>query len=523
MRNSFQPVIQSKYIFFTTIIFTTILVSIPALAQEKTKINLVDANELIGKTVNGVELNIFLGSVAFEHDSAFMYCDSAVFSSAQNNLRAYKNVHILVSDTLSLYSDELDYKGNTRMATMTGNVRLVDNDATLTTDRLIYDRNSNIAYYTTDGKIVNEDNVLTSRRGYYYTDTKDLYFKEDVVFDNPEYHLVSDTLKYNTDSELATILGPTTITGENELLYAEGGWYDAQSDKAKLRNNPYLLYKEQYMSGDSIFYDKTNNMGQAFSNVLIKDSVQNIIITGNFADYRREAGYAFATDSAQAILIDKYDSLYMHSDTLKLVFDSVQSPYALQAFYKTKYFKTDIQGKCDSLVYMFTDSTISMFGEPVLWTDDNQLSAENIKIFSSNQKVDSMQMTQSSFIISIDKYGSDNYNQIKGKNMVSFFKDNQLVKINVEGNSETIYFVREENGALIGINKAMASHMSILIGDKQVTDIFYYDEPEAQLTPESNFPEQELKLKNFKWLDKQRPKNRYDIFRWERIYPVLTQ
>ncbi|OQX79731.1 MAG: hypothetical protein B6D64_04335 [Bacteroidetes bacterium 4484_276] len=516
-----------KYFILILLILTGTLVSTSTFAQKKTKINLIDANELIGQTVNGVELNIFVGNVVFEHDSAYLYCDSAVFSSAQNNLRAYKNVHIFISDTLSLYSDELDYSGNTRVATMTGNVKLVDNDATLTTDRLIYGRNTGIAYYSTGGKIVNEDNVLTSRRGYYYTDLKDIYFKEDVVFDNPEYHLVSDSLIYNTATEIADISGPTTITGEDELLYAEDGWYDAKSDRAKLKiwpngQNPYLSFKEQYLSGDSIYYDKEAGIGQAFSNVFLKDSLQNMIVTGNFADYRRQDGFAFITDSAQAIFIDKKDSLYMHSDTLKLIFDSLQSPFALQAFYKTKYYKTDMQGMCDSLVYMFADSTISMFGQPALWTQENQLTANKIKIFSSGQKIDSMQMTNLSFIISTDKFDIEKFNQIKGRDMVGYFEDNELNKINVQGNSETIYFVREEDGALIGINKALASNMSIIIGDRQLTDIFYYDKPDAHLIPESSYPEQELKLKNFKWLGTQRPNNRYDIFKWDGIIPVLN-
>ncbi len=502
-----------KYFIVFQLVLTVILVSTAAFTQKKTKIKLIDANELLGRTVNGVELNIFVGNVTFEHDSAFMYCDSAVLISGQNRMKTYKNVHIFLSDTLSLYSDELDYDGNTRIATMVSNVRLVDNYATLTTDRLIFERNKELAYYTTGGKIVRKDNVLTSCRGYYFTETKDLFFKEDVVFDNPEYHLVSDTLKYNTDTELATILGPTTITGEDELLYAEGGWYDAISDQVQLKECPYLVFKEQYMSGDSIFYDKETGIGQAFNNVFIKDSVRNMIITGNFADYRRMDGFAFATDSAQAILIDVKDSLYLHSDTLKLIFDSVQSPYALLAFYKTKFYKTDIQGMCDSLVYLFTDSTISMYDNPALWSQDNQLTAKMIKIFNLNQKVDSMQMTGSSFIISLDKYGEERYNQIKGKNMTGYFKNNELFKINVEGNSETIYYISEECGALIGINKAVASSMAIFITDHQVSDIYYYSEPVASLTPEATFPEQELRLKNFKWIGIQRPGSRYDIFR----------
>jgi len=96
--------------------------------------------------------------------------------------------------------------------------------------------------------------------------------------------------------------------------------------------------------------------------------------------------------------------------------------------------------------------------------------------------------------------------------MTIFFADNELYKIDVEGNSETIYFVREEDGALVGINKAFSSTMEIFVEDRQITDIFYYDKPDATLYPEGEIPPNELKLRDFKWLEKERPRTKQDIF-----------
>lgn len=512
---------QKKYLFLPVLIVALTMLTQHASAQKKTKIKLINAGELIGKTIDKAEMNIFVRDVAFKHDSTYLYCDSAILNPAQNNLHAYGNVHIFVSDTLNLYSDVLFYEGDKRMATMTGHVKLVDNDATLTTDRLIYDRIIKVAYYTTGGKIVNEKNVLTSRQGYYHTESKDLFFKENVVFDNEEYHMVSDSMRYNTNTEIAHITGATTITGEDEMLYAEAGWYDSRLDRARLKEHPHIWYNEQYLSGDSIYYDKNAGIGEAFGNVLIKDTLQDMIITGHYADYRKGKGYAYATDSACAILIDVADSLYLHADTLLLTFDTLQGPETLFAFYHTKFYKTSIQGMCDSLVYSFSDSTILMNGLPVLWTQDNQLTADRIKIFSSNQQVDSMQMINSAFIISVDEYGEDQYNQIKGRDMTGYFENNELYRIDVFGNSQTIYFVREEDGALIGINQAVAGNMTIRVGERNVTDIYYYDKPDAHLIPEAQFPKQELKLKNFNWLGQHRPLNKNDIFIWRTDTPAL--
>ena len=499
------------WIFLLTFIILPSVVT----AQKKTRIRLIQADQMSGDKTTGEELNIFTGDVIFEHDSAYLYCDSAVFNSSRNNLDAYYDVHIEVSDTLNLFGDFLHYEGNSRVATVTGNVKLVDNDATLYTDKLIYERNTKIAYYTTGGRIINDDNNLRSHQGFYYTDQKDLYFKDSVVLINPEYTLKSDTLKYNTLTEIAYISGPTTIVGKDEFLYAEDGWYDTQTDETELKVNPYLIYKEQYLSGDSIYYEKESGKGRVIGDVMMKDTVQNIMIVSQLADYNRKSGYAWATDSAMAVLIDGSDSLFMHADTLRMTFDSTENPQNLLAYYRCKFFRSNLQGMSDSLVYSFTDSTITMYDQPALWTQGNQLTAELIKIFSSGEKVDSMHMTNSSFIISIDEYNRTNFNQIKGKNMIGYFEKNELYLIKVEGNSETIYFVREEDGVLIGINKAMSSNMEIWVDERQISDIFYFDHADANLFPEREIPVEERRLKNFKWLGKERPKSKFDIFIWD--------
>ncbi len=490
-------------------------------AQNKTKIKLVRADQLLGDQAAGEDLNIFTGNVIFKHDSAFLYCDSAVLNSKKNNLEAHFDVKLAVSDTLNLYGDVLYYDGNTRIATIIGDVILEDKDATLYTDKLIYERNTAIAYYTTGGRIVNEDNELTSTRAYYHTNDKLLYFKNEVQLVNPEYLLRSDTLIYNTASEIAFISGPTTITGQDEFLYSEKGMYNTQNDFTQLELNSYITYKEQYLSGDSIYYEKARGVGEVFGNVFIKDSVQNIIVTGNYADYRRKDGYAYITDSAVAIMIDKTDSLFMHADTLRLTFDSLDSPHKLHAFYKCKYYKTDLQGMSDSLVYSFADSTIDMYYKPVIWTQGNQMSAEKIKVYTSNQAVDSMEMILSSFIVSVDKFGKDNYNQIKGKDMTAYFAKNELYLVKVNGNSETIYFVREEDGNLVGINKAESGNMEIWIDERQVVDIYYFASPNAQLYPETELPADQHFLRDFRWRINDRPMRKEDIFSWPADFPVL--
>jgi lipopolysaccharide export system protein LptA len=517
--NQAKRLMMMRNLFFRLILLVIIISSTSMLCskvagQTKARIQIIHADDLRGLKSGGEELNILVGDVQFEHDGAYLYCDSAILNPSRSDLYAYGNVHIKMSDTLNLYGDTLHYNGNTRVAIVSGNVVLKDNQATLYTRQLNYNRKTRTAFYTTGGRIENKDNELSSSYGIYYTSTKLAHFKNNVELSNPEYLLRSDTLIYNTATATAFISGPTTITGEDEFLYAEGGFYDTRTNITMLRQNAYMTYKEQYLRGDSIYFEKATGVGEVFGNVFLQDTVQNVIVTGNYADYHRNQGYAWATDSAVAIMVDATDSLFLHADTLWLTFDTANNPLQLTAYHHSRFYKTDLQGMSDSLVYSFVDSTIHMFYDPILWADDNQLTATAITIYTSGQRADSMQMSGSAFIVSKDKYGEGNFNQIKGKQMMAYFENNELNLVEVDGNSETIYFVREEDGALIGINKAVAGRMEIFIADRQIGEIIYFENPDATLYNEGELPVDQFFLRDFRWNENMRPMNRYDIFRW---------
>ena len=461
------------------------------------------------------------GNVIFEHDGALMYCDSALMNDETNSLQAFGNVHIKMSDTLNLYGNKLNYNGDTRTAEVIENVKLIDNQTTLSTDRLLYDRNSQVASYLTGGRIVSKENRLTSKKGYYHTDIKQFFFKEDVVLINPKNTMNSDTLMYNTGTEIAYFLGPTIIKGKDNknYMYCENGWYNTKTDVSRFSKNALVVNGNQRLSGDSLYYDKKNDFGKAFKNVVITDTVNKIIIHGEYAEYSKGKGYSMVTGRAQAILIDAKDSLFLHSDTLYTTMDEEQKTKDLFAYHHAKFYRRDLQGASDSILYRFNDSTILMYKNPILWTENNQLTSDSIHILTSKKEIKQMMLYNSAFIISKDSTVS--FNQIKGKNMIGLFKNNNLSQINVTGNAETLYFVREDDKTLIGINKAVAGNMHIYLKDKKIQGITYIENPTATLYPEKDITPQEQFLKDFKWQGNQRPMNKTDIFEWnESAEPV---
>jgi len=505
--------LRSLLIFF---FFSPFLLSY---SQDTTKILLEKADSWEYNKSFKEDIQRIIGNVIMSHDSAYLYCDSAYLNDEKNNVVAYGNVHVMISDTLNLYGDSLTYDGNTRVARIHSNVRLIDNQTVLTTDTLVFDRKTQIAQYDYWGKIVNDKNILVSKHGYYFTNNKEFFFKEKVILINPDYRMHSDTLMYNTVTEVSYFFGPSNIVSKDKIdsIYCENGWYDTRFDKARFRKNSIIWHEDQYLTGDSLYYERKTGFGQAFKHALLADTVQNVLLMGNYGELQRRKGFAFMVDSAVAVMVDKKDSLFMHSDTVITTFDSSEKIKDVRCYYKVKFFRDDLQGMSDSLVYHVADSAMTMYSEPVIWSGQNQLTADYITLTFWNGQADSLKMFNSAFIISEDD--TNKFNQIKGRNINAKFRDNEIYKVNVLGNSETVYYVREEDRSLIGINKALSSDMLIFLEKNQIKSITYLENPTAVLYPEKDISPYDLKLKNFKWIKEKRPLVKEDIFIWDPAEP----
>ncbi len=453
------------------------------------------------------------GDVILRHDSAYLYCDSAYLNEDSNTVTAYGRVHIRNSDTLNLYGDSLTYNGNTRIARVWSNVKLIDNQTVLTTDTLVYDRKTGTASYDYWGKIVNDKNILISKHGKYYTEVKEFFFRHKVNLINPDYRMFSDTLKYNTVSETAFFTGPSHIISEDRVdsIWCTDGWYDTRYDICRFTARAVIYHADQYITGDSMYYERKTGYGQVFRNALLADTTQDILLTGHYGELHRKRGFAFMTDSAVAILAEEKDSLFMHADTIRGTFDSAQHVRDVFAFYGVRFFRKDLQGICDSMVYHGSDSSMMMYHDPVLWSDENQLTGDSVNLAMRNNQLDTMAIYSNAFIIAMDD--SSRFNQIKGREMAGYFAGNELYKVKVNGNAETVYYMREEDKTLIGVLKAVSGNMQIFITNRKLQDITFLDQPEGVIYPEKDLSPYDARLRGFSWQQEKRPISRQDIFR----------
>ena len=459
------------------------------------------------------DMQRLIGHVKMRHDSAYFFCDSAYFFEKTNSFNAFQNVHIIVNDSVEIFSDLLDYDGNTRFAEFFDNVKLMDDSTTLLTEYLTYDRNLHLACYPDSATTYRGDKTLISCIGYYRDDLKEFSFFEKVEVTSPKYQMYTDTLYYNTDIEKMWFEGPTTIINKENVLEGTHGYYLVDEDFVYLDERPLMYNENQQIRSDSIFYDRNIGLAQAYSQVDMIDTSYKIIMRGDYAEMWENKGLSFATDSAYAISYDGGDSLYIHGDTLFMYFDKQkEEAKKLIARRNVRFFKSDLQGKCDTLTYLVEDSIIRMRVEPILWAEDSQMTGTDIDIKVKENSVEWVLQKGNAFIISQDTI--EGFNQIKGTDITSHFKEGDIHHVNVDGEkAETIYWIRDDDGGLIGIDVSNSETMVIEMENQSVSIIKSFKAISETMYPETDLSESNRYLQGFKWHEEARPKDKDDIFR----------
>ena len=480
----------------------------------KSKVYLLHS-DVLKKNKDNPNAQILVGDVSFRHDSIYMYCDSACFYEKINSLEAFHNVKFVQGDTLFLYGDYLFYDGNTQLAQVRNNVRMENRTTTLTTDSLNYDRIANLGYFFDGGTLMDEQNVLTSDWGEYSPATKMSVFNYEVKLVNPQFTLTSDTLRYNTDTKIASIVGPSDIDSDENHIYSELGFYYTQQGQAELLERSVLTNNGKRMTGDSLFYDRNRGIGEAFQNVEFVDTISKNMLTGDYCFYNQLTGYAFAADKAVATDFSQGDSLFIHADTLQLYTFHVNTDSVYRearAYHKVRFYRTDIQGVCDSLVFSSKDSCLTLYQDPILWNGKQQLLGEEIMVYMNDSTIDWAHIQNQA--LSVEQLDSLNYNQVSGKDMKAYFEGGEMKQVDVDGSVRLVYFPMEKDSTLLGMNCSETSKLSMFLENRKLKKLAMSPKSNGTLYPMTQIPPAKMKLDNFAWFDYVRPLNKADIFNW---------
>ena len=462
------------------------------------------------------DAQVLNGNVQFRHKGAKLYCDSAYFYQASNSFKAFGNVRMYQGDTLSLFSDYAYYDGNDQMAEARHNVVLTHRKTKLYTDSLNYDRLYGIGYFFEGGKMVDKDNVLVSDWGEYDTETRVAVFNYDVDLKNPKFVLSTDTLHYDTRTSLAHIVGPSTITSGASVIHTSQGYYDTNKDFARLYGRSTLTNNGKTLTADSLFNDEKKAVSQGFGNVVYTDTVNKNEMNSNYFWYNDSTGFAFATDSAVLKDYSQGDTLFVHSDTMKVYTFNMNTDSVYRkahCYNKVRAFRTDVQAVCDSLVYNTKDSCLTMYRDPIVWNANRQLLGEVIEVFMKDSTIDRAHVVNQALSVEMLP-DSTKFNQIASREMFGFFNRGQLYKTEAVGNVQCVYYFQDDkDSSLISMTYLETDTMRMTMENRQLQSIWTCKQ-QGTMYPITQIPPSKRELPSFAWFDYVRPRDKHDIFNW---------
>jgi lipopolysaccharide export system protein LptA len=483
------------------------------------------------------EIQILAGNVRLKQGNSIFECDSCVINKRLNLFEAWGNVHIDDSDTSDIYSDHLRYLTDRKIAYLDGNVKLTDGKGVLTTPTLEYDVNTKVGIYRNGGRVVNKETVLTSEEGFYYADLKDVYFKKNVKLKDPQYDLNADSLLYNTGTEIVRFIAETVVKDSTgRTIRTREGYYDKRTGKAEFGQNPIISDKDIQATGQRIISDDSTGITQILGKGIIIDTAgkRTVIADTIFYNKKNESFLAFA--KPLMIIEQEEDSIFIRADTLfsaKLSDlyarkDSVIKKDTLrgvkvidtktkdstdryfEAFRHVRIFSDSLQAVCDSMFYSFRDSVFRLFDDPVVWSNESQITGDTIYLFTKNKKADRMQVFKNSFIASLVK--PEIFNQVKSIRMDAYFIDGSIDSVRARGAAECIYYIQDEDSAFTGINQSNADLMDVYFREKELQRVVFRTAVKGTIWPMKQKTPQEMRLREFNWRDAERPKTKYEMF-----------
>ena len=469
--------------------------------------------DMFGRTPDAQVLN---GNVAFRHKGAKLYCDSAYFYQESNSFRAFGHVRMYQGDTLSLFSDYAYYDGNDQMAEARHNVVLTHRQTKLYTDSLNYDRLYGIGYFFEGGKMIDGQNVLVSDWGEYDTETREAVFNYNVNLKNPKFVLATDTLHYFTETSLAHIVGPSKITSGASVIHTSQGYYDTDKDFARLYGRSTLENNGKTLTADSLFNDDKKAVSEGFGNVVYNDTVNKNQMTSNYFWYNDSTGYAFATDSAVLKDYSQGDTLFVHSDSMKVYTFNINTDSAYRkahCFNHVRAYRTDVQAVCDSLVYNTKDSCLTMYKDPITWNANRQLLGEVIEVYMKDSTIDRAHVINQALSVEMLP-DSTKFNQIASREMFGFFDKGAIYKTEAVGNVQCVYYFQDdEDSSYISMTYLETDTMRMFMENRQLKSIWTCKQ-NSVMYPITQIPPSRKELPSFAWFDYVRPRDKYDIFNW---------
>jgi len=483
---------------------------------------------------------VFSGSVVFEHQGSVLSADEVIWYEKENFLKAIGNVVLTTADGNRITAAEMEYDGNTQRGIARKNVVLTDPKQTIKTETLYYDKIPNTAYFNTGGTIYSNDgSVMYTKSATYYLNSKMIDFIGRSNIETDKYTIISDNIKTNQNTGVSDFTGPTTIRSKENYanyVYTELGTHNSKTGESFLNKNSRIHNNGKILTGDKLYFNRNTGFGKGTGNVMLDDPQQKRFIKGGYGEIYEKKDSAMVTDKPYAVKILSKDSAYFSAEKF-ITFQRPDSANALKkksylrAYRKVRIFKTNMQGRGDSLSFNETDGEMHLMRKPILWMGVKQVTGDEIRVYSNPEKeiTDSIRVLGNAFAISkADSLNlKDEFNQIKSKNMIVYLNNNAIDSAKAVGNAQAITYADDEDKKTkqikrIGVMLSTCGEITAEFLERRLEIVSCNIGANNDTYPMSQISKEERFFKDFNWNTKDRPQKWRDIFLDTPNYPEIV-
>lgn len=541
---------------FKISIIVCFLLSVGLYAQQKPKKTraVLKHADFIERDPKKFEGNQFLsGNVLIEYKGDLVSGDSAVLYQDKNLAVVWSNAK-LVSKDKTITASKMEYDGTTTIAKAYENVVLKDPSSTITADFMEYNRTTDIAtgigkvevrtptqqisaekmiYERLTGNIIVNDTyksigsdgtLVEGRNIVYNVNSKSANFGSEVFITNKDYTIYSRKMTTNDLTGITTFRDYSKITRRDDpsqYIITYDGDFNKITGEAWLRKDSKVYYQNKILSAEKLYFNDKTGFGRGEGNVVLDDPLEKRFLKGDYGEAFRYLDSAYVTKNAYAVKAFKEDSLYISADTLLAVKrHDVDSTSIIKASHKARFYKSNANGKADSLVYNQTKGLMQFYKDPILWSADNQITGDFIEAYTNEktENIDSMKVFDNAFVIAkVDSLAENEFHQIKGKYLTVLFQDDKIDFINVEENAVALTYMDDTNPKTkekerYGVNISYCGIIEVDVVGKDVELVACRIKSDGKMYPLSKFPEEMLYLPDFKWRIEERLNTWRDIF-----------
>ena len=482
---------------------------------------------------------------------ALIESDSAQLTSKRGWYRAgtgeayFEDSVRLTHPQYKLMADSLGFNTRTEVARFLGPTTIYNEDKLVYCEAGYFDTKrqeaefAQNAYY--ESRDPNKKERAAAQRMIYNGKTGDYYLYGQASFSDEKQMVEADTIIYRAANQDYEFRGNPVFQSkdstENQRIRAKESYYDRERKLMQFYGAVRVEKDASVLEADSLEYSEERKFGLARGEVVWVDTVQQLRLLCGEAEYRDSLRFLKAYQEPILCMVLDGDSLWLRADTLltlrqerpvlspprdtmadsskpedwPVVEDSLPRDTTtrtfLWAYNHVEIYKSNMQAKCDSLAYNEWDSIFALYDNPLLWADSSQLSGDTIYMKLLDNKLERVLLRQNGLIVrSPDQVY---FSQIAGRNLEALFAANELYQVWSDAQSRAIYYLLDEQERYLGVNKVESSRMKIGVVNRQVERIHFFEEPKATMYPMKQVVHEDLRVPNFRWEEKIRPKEKF--------------